>query len=136
RLSAALQKMVKNRPVIIYDSIPWNVELKQRPQHLALQLSLADYFIVYLERNGVDMLKKITPNLVTTNSTNILGSLAPNKDVYILVSSTNAYSEVYKNIQKSLNGKAKIIYEYIDDIHEDISPNVYELQRFYDSLKK
>lgn len=131
-----LAMLVGKKDVIIYDSIPWDVPLKQRPQHLAQQLSLTNYFVLYLERGGEKTYQKISETLVTTNNLNVLTGISKSKGKkYFFVSSTNAHEDSYKMVRETFRGKVELIYEYIDDISDDISPNVHELQKFYDELK-
>lgn len=136
RAQKRLAQLVGDRDVIIYDSIPWNVPLKQRPQHLAHHLSLTDCFVLYLERGGEKALHQVSTSLVTTNNLAVLKGISKTRGKkYFFVSSTNAHTHAYKIVRSTFNGKVGLIYEYIDDISDDISPNVYELQEFYDDLK-
>ena len=133
-----LKKAIGNNNVIIYDSIPWDVDLRQRPQHLAEQLSKFDDFVVYLERGGTKTIRKVSDQLYTINHLSVLEGIknTTGRKVF-LASSTNVHGEVYmavKNIFK--DDTFGLVYEYIDDISDDISPNVYELQSFYDSVKE
>lgn len=133
----SLRKVVGNNPVIIYDSIPWDVDLRQRPQHLAQQLSRFNFFVVYLERGGTKTLRKVNDRLYTINHTSVLDGLKDtNGRKIFLASSTNVHSEVYETVKNTFENNFGLIYEYIDDISDDISPNVYELQMFYDSVKE
>ncbi len=132
-----LRNTVGDRSVIIYDSIPWDVDLKQRPQHLAEQLSKHDHFVIYLERGGVKTFRKINDNLVTINHVLVLKSLKPTQGKKLfLASSTNVHTAVYEELRNTFGKDFDLIYEYIDDISDDISPNAYELQMFYDDVKK
>jgi glycosyltransferase involved in cell wall biosynthesis len=131
-----VQKFVGQRPVIIYDSIPWHVELKQRPHHLATQLSKLGYVVIYLERMGSFTFKKIDNNIILVNSVESLAKIGAVREKYFFVSSTNASRQDYERALELLHGKLNLIYEYIDEIDDDISPMIHELQSFYDNLSK
>jgi len=131
-----LQNLVSSKPVIIYDTIPWNTDLKQRSHHLALQLSQLDHVVVYLERAGKHKFKKINDNLVVTNNINMLTGLKSASRTMFLASSPSANRVVFQQAQALLDDNLELIYEYIDEIDEDISPMTHELYTFYEDLKK
>jgi len=131
-----IRALAGNKPIIIYDSIPWDVDLKQRPQHLALQLSMQNCFVVYYERTGKKLFYKVNENLVTTRSMSVISGIKKLKQKkFFFVSSTNAYRSVYEEVKNTLGDNVYLIYEFIDEIDDKISPMAHELQAFYDNLK-
>ena len=62
--------------VIVLNSIPWDTKLKQRPHHLADQLTKLGFFVIYLEDNPLNQFRIIKDNLVTINNKDLLQAFA------------------------------------------------------------
>lgn len=105
--------------VIVLNSINYDTKLKQRPHHLATELSKLGYFVIYLEEsNPVNSLRIITPNLVTINSYKYLSHIsAPHK--FFL--SPNNMPTPLSTLKKIKTWGFEFIYDYLDEFHEDIS---------------
>ena len=75
-----MQKIVRlaegYEKVIVLNSVPFDLKLKQRPHHLATEFSKIGYFVVYLEYdNVIDSFRVIEKNLITVNSERFLDEL-------------------------------------------------------------
>jgi len=124
------KNQIKN--VIIYPPfVDWNIPLYARYHHLAIQLSRLGSLFFYCTGNysydNIKGFQKHKDNLYLTNRYDIL--LEELSSGWVIVSSTNPAISV-ENIRE-LKGKGfKIIYDYIDEIHTDISgPVTKQLER-------
>lgn len=110
-----------NQIIVSLPTIDWATPLFQRPQHLALNLSKKFYFIYttanyrYDRINGFQLINK---KLAITN----IWSVAINtlKKKFVLLLSTQQLITI-KNLQKIIIKGGEIIYDYVDEIHQDIS---------------
>lgn len=109
------------KKVIVLNSIPWDLKLKQRPHHLAEEFSKLGYFVVYLEYDNVLRdFRVIKENLITVNTEEYLTELPKVcSECYFL--SPNNMPTKFKILKKMVDGGYKFIYDYLDEFHEDIS---------------
>lgn len=119
-------KMDKVKGVIIYPPfIDWNIPLFARYHHLAIHLSRLGYLFFYCTPNFVyDSIKGFQQhenNLYLTNRYDLL--MEELKKGWLIVSSTNSNISIYE-IKKLKKGGFNIIYDYIDEIHTDISGGI------------
>jgi glycosyltransferase involved in cell wall biosynthesis len=120
KILRARNKYVKG--IIIYPpSVDWNIPLFQRPQQLALKISQLGYLVFYScgtnEFDQVDGFKKITDNCYVTNQYELL--VKELSSFALIISSTNQILST-SDIDK-IKSRAVVVYEYIDEIHPDIS---------------
>lgn len=120
--------------IIVLNSVPYDLKLKQRPHHLAEEFSKIGYFVVYLEYdNVIDSFRKIKENLVTVNSERFLDKLPKlSKECYFL--SPNNMPTKYSILKKEKDLGYKIIYDYLDEFHEDISGDLSIQMEVWDKL--
>jgi teichuronic acid biosynthesis glycosyltransferase TuaH len=118
----------KIRGTIVYPpTVDWDIPLFQRPQQLALELSKLGYLFFYSTHNlydNVNNFYKINGNCYLTDKFSLLIKELP--EIIFLVSSTRLRIDIdflYKAGNKKL-----ILYDYIDEIHPDISGGDAELQ--------
>ena len=113
----------KVKGIIIYPpTVDWNIPLFQRPQQLALKFSELCYLFFYCTGNIYDRVsgfKTINDNLYITNQYELLIQNL-SEFVFIIHSAhpTPSLEEIEKLREKE---NVIIIYEYIDEIHPDIS---------------
>ena len=111
----------KIKGIIIYPpTVDWNIPLFQRPQQLALQLSREGYLFFFSTGkiyDRVEGFQKIEDRCYVTDRYELLINDLP--EFILLFSSTNA-AITLNDIQK-FRTKALIVYEYIDEISEEIS---------------
>ncbi len=128
-----LEELCKNEKYkyifVFYPYTEWNLPIFQRPQQIALQLSKRDdvlYFFCTANcmYDNVDVYKKINENLYITTEFDYLFNIKTKKRVLHLYS-TDIISKT-SLIKKALDKKDKILYEYIDEIHEDITSSIPE----------
>lgn len=115
--------------IMVIDSIPYAIKLKQRPQHLADEFAKLGYFVIYLEPNVPGLgIRKISNNLVTISDYAYLRGL-DQKIKYFLLPNTMALE--LDHIKDIRSWGYELIYDYIDEFHEDISGDLaVQLQIF------
>ena len=122
RFNRKINKLVKNYDkVMVIDSIPWDDKLRQRPHHLAAEFRKLGFFVVYFEgSNSTYKMREVGDGIVTINSHLMLADLpkeCPN--CFFLLPNTMATPLEVVNQVKEYG--YKLIYEYIDEFHGDIS---------------
>jgi glycosyltransferase involved in cell wall biosynthesis len=75
----------------------------------------------------------VKKSLVAVDSLDYIDAASEVKNKYCLISSTMAHANQVDYIKKC---GFKIIYEYIDEIHDDITPGAYDLMEFFVNLEK
>lgn len=108
--------------IIVLHSISWNTPLKQRPHHLARCLADQGFFVIYLEaEEGFARLRKITDRIYVSNSEEEILALtaSPDKDFYFFFN--NVANLSLEQVQAFKKHGYKLVYEYIDEFHEDIA---------------
>lgn len=121
--------------IIVIDSIPWDADMYQRPHHFAKEFAALGWFVIYLEgANILDGFRIINDNLVTISSINVLKYLPRRNNRFFMISNTIATP-----LSSLLDVKKygfKIIYDYIDEFHEDISGNLSTQMETWRNLDK
>lgn len=118
----------KNKEIIIfYSPVPWNLPLYQRPHHIAIELSKLNYLYFYCTNNPVkDRVigyEKITDNCYLTDQFQELMAIKTQKIIQFYSTDMRDISRIYENV---INNDDKILYEYIDELHEDITGQMAE----------
>ena len=119
-----LEKHKSKTIIISPPCIAWNIPLFQRPQHLAVKLAEQDflYFFctinsIYEEINGF---VEVADGCYVTDQIELLASI--NGKVIHTYSIDN--NNIIPQILRIMQDDDIIMYDYIDEIHEDISRNV------------
>lgn len=142
RKQRAIKKQAKNlateaasyKKVIVLNSIPWDVKLKQRPHHLANELHKLGFFVIYLEFDDmIHPIRKIKDGLVTINNLTYLSDLSGRDGLYFLT--PNNMPTEYSTIKSIKEKGFEIIYDYLDEFHEDISGDLSAQMYVWDHLK-
>ena len=124
------------KQIVVMQIMPWIDDLMQRPQHLAMQLAEKGVGVVYIEDRGfpIDKPKLIHKNIVIVQSDRLIDKIADlhSKKLYYWLFSTSGRSLIYNKKIKSLG--FEIIYDYIDDIHEDINGDIKNQLEVYENL--
>lgn len=130
-----IMKMAENfEKVIVLNSIPWDVKLKQRPHHLANEFAKLGYFVVYLEYdNPLHGFRVIKDNLVTVNSDEYVRELPQVCPKCYFLTPNNMPTE-YKTLKEVKDAGFGIIYDYLDEFHEDISGDLSIQMEVWDKL--
>ena len=111
-------KKHQNKRIFITHSMPFDVPLYQRPQHLAVQLSQTGSAFVYAElKNSKSRL--INENLLLADF-NLVNKVCIKNNIqpYLFVVSVSPHK--LKDLIKLKNAGYRIIYEYIDEFSEEI----------------
>lgn len=115
-------KMMVDKTIIAAPTIDWQMPLFQRPQHLALQLSKLGFDFYYAtinhEQDNVHGFKIKNKHLILTNQFNHLVKVVENKWIYLLAGQPLVSVESIQQLKKRGN---RVIYDYADEIHDDIS---------------
>lgn len=117
--------------IVFHASFGWNIEMKQRPQHLAE--SLSDKKILYIYRSDIKndniySIEKIKDNLYVLNldmySLNIaffeaLKSIEKPKFLHVYATCLNLVD--YEKIKSYMDKGFKVIYDFVDELSSEIS---------------
>ncbi len=112
-----------NKPIIIFPPlIDWSIPLFQRPQHIALNLANEGYLYFYCVINQYDDVlgfKRINAggDIYLTDQYELLVEEIENPIIHIYAQDPNIDSLF---IQRNLNRGSTILYEYIDELTEDL----------------
>jgi teichuronic acid biosynthesis glycosyltransferase TuaH len=107
--------------IIFKPAIDWNAPLFQRPQHLAIALAKRNFLYLFCTPNNIDNVNgviKVAENCYVTNLYEYLLKHKREKIVHLYAHDITCSS---KNAEAILEHSQKILYEYIDEIHADIS---------------
>lgn len=121
------------KAIVVFDSrVGWNIPLFQRSQHMANNLTDKGYLYFYRTSehfdSQVNTIEKLKDRLYLVNMANfalqnamfdILRSYKGNK--FLSLYSTDIYLEEEYIREKYLDNGFKIIYEYIDELSDEIS---------------
>jgi glycosyltransferase involved in cell wall biosynthesis len=98
--------------------ISWDLHLFQRPQHLARELAALGYLYMYADPAGAGIFKRKGKNLYITPD--LSTHIRPNAgDILHLYSTRN--SDQKELISRWEKQGGHILYEYVDEMHPDIS---------------
>jgi len=113
--------------MVFYPGYDWYMQMYQRPQHMAIHFAKKDILFFYCTINANDRVEgfeKITDNLYVTNMFEYLKKKLPKYTLYMCANMNGCYLKELKQIEKKGND---ILYEYIDDLHEDLTSISNEL---------
>jgi len=106
---------------VFYPGYDWYMKMYQRPQHIASQISENGILYFYCTLNINDKVrgfKKIKDNLYVTNYFELLKKKLPKYTLQMYANMNGCWINELKEIQGKGND---ILYEYIDDLHEDLT---------------
>lgn len=117
------KKIGRNKTVIILHSIPWDTPLRQRPHHLAKLLAKKkDVMLIYFEPDEqLKSYREISDSFITVNSWKIIFDLKHNSSNKYYFFFNNVSNVPYNDVKELKEKGYEIVYEYIDEFHEDIS---------------
>ncbi|HAT4301877.1 TPA: glycosyltransferase family 1 protein [Clostridium perfringens] len=117
--------------IVFHASFGWNIEMKQRPQHLAEALSKKKVLYIYrsdVKNDNIYSIKKIKDNLYVLNldmySLNVAFFEAIkliNKPKFVHVYATCLNSVDYEKIKTYMDKGFKVIYDFVDELSSEIS---------------
>jgi GT2 family glycosyltransferase/glycosyltransferase involved in cell wall biosynthesis len=124
-----LQRILENNdgPTAIFAPlIDWNTPVFQRPPHIAEGLSKLGYLVFFCTENQkydkVEGFLEMSPRLYLTNRFDLLREMG-RKDLILFVYSTDN-KIAYPELEEEINKGKKVVYEYIDEIHDEITGKV------------
>jgi glycosyltransferase involved in cell wall biosynthesis len=122
-LHTILQVHTNQKIVILPPLVDWNIPLFQRPQHLAKNMAKHNILYFYTTSSKlfdhINGFEKISENCYLTNRFDLVDNITERNKYYDLSSTNNATK--WKFIEKRLNQGDGIIYQYIDEISDDLS---------------
>lgn len=142
---AYIEKLCKNQQYksvyVFYPYSEWNLPVFQRPQQIALSMSKRDDILYifcsanYNFDNITGLYRKINKNLYLVTDYEFIKNLDI-KNRVIHLYSTDIVSK-YDEVEEALKRKDKVLYEYIDEIHESITNSApeYYLEKHKKILK-
>ncbi|MBO3373833.1 glycosyltransferase [Clostridium perfringens] len=117
--------------IVFHASFGWNIEMKQRPQHLAEALSKKKVLYIYrsdVKNDNIYSIKKIKDNLYVLNldmySLNVAffeAIKSINKPKFVHVYATCLNSVDYEKIKTYMYKGFKVIYDFVDELSSEIS---------------
>jgi len=125
------------KPIIVtHPGVDWAIPLFQRPQQLARCFARDGFLVFFATENrrydDVDGFREIEPGLFLTNQNALLLSRNRRRIIYVCSTSFTATPET---IAAAKARSDVILYDYIDEIHEDLSgPMPASLQTRHDLL--
>ena len=130
-LQIILEENPGGKVMIFISPVPWNLPLYQRPHHLAKELAELGFIYFYCTndpvKDKINGFKKIFSNCYLTNQQELLLNLKDSKIIQFYSTDMRNLGPIYK---KAISNNDIILYEYIDELHSDITgeiPNyVYE----------
>jgi len=133
------ESLKRTKRAFVYPpTVDWNIPLFQRPQHMCIELSKKDNTVVFCTLNHIDKIKgikEIRKNLyISSLFEDILREVNSKKDTWLFFPSTNNILTIWevRNFKKE---GVKVIYDYIDEIHPDISPEINIAYKNFKELK-
>lgn len=125
-----LDKILRqNNNNLVFISLPvvdWNIPLFQRPQHIASNISNLNCLYFYCTNNesydNIFGFQKINDSCYITNQISLVMNL---KNTIFHLYSTDKET-TYKDVQNILDNENKVVYDYIDDIHDALSGKIPE----------
>ncbi len=127
----------KNKQIMLYyPGYNWYMKMYQRPQHMANYFANKDILFFYCTLNineNVDGFVKIKDGLYITNQYEYLKKHLPKYTLYLGANMNGCYLPELKSILKKGNS---LLYEYIDDLHEDLTNISKELLERHEYVLK
>lgn len=108
-------------PIFLSSIVPWNLDLFQRPHQLAMELAAHGYLYFFCvpinNQDRVLTFREVSPGCFITPHQDLVVAL-PNKIAHLY--STDNF-DIMNWVRPHLAQGHKVLYEYVDEIHEDIS---------------
>ena len=136
RLNRILKQSKYNKIFVFYPGYDWYMKMYQRPQHMAVHFSDKDILFFYCTVNWNDKIqgfKKIKNNLYVTDQFELLKKRLPKYTLYLYANENGCYINELNEILKKGNN---LLYEYIDDLHEDLTNISQDLKARHEYVLK
>jgi len=135
QLQEVLKRNPGRAPIFFPSTVPWNLHLFQRPHHLAKELAARGYLYFFCvpvsSQDHVLTFDEVAPGCYITPHEGLVDAV-PKKIVH-LYSTDNMQTIDW--VRTHLARGDRILYEYVDEIHEDISghripPHVWDKHQY------
>ncbi|WP_281216951.1 methyltransferase domain-containing protein [Lysinibacillus capsici] len=132
-------KIHEGKKIIVFPPlVDWNIPLYQRPQHIALNLAEKGYLYFFCTANmqydNIGGFEKLSDSCYVTNRFDLLQTEIDSKILHLYSTDMNPHKDL---IDSTIANGNKILYEYIDEIHEDLSgPIPIEVMQKHERLLK
>jgi glycosyltransferase involved in cell wall biosynthesis len=124
-LNKILEDNIDKQIVVFQPLVDWNIPLFQRPQHIAANLGKEGFLYFFCTGNqmydNINGFEKIDKSVFITNRFDLIKSIKSPKIIHLY--STDLATQ-YFEIEKHLENGDTILYEYIDEIHEELSGKI------------
>lgn len=113
--------------IIFYPGYDWHMRMYQRPQHMAIHFSQKDLLFFYCTTNvdeKIDGFEQINDNLYVTNLFELLKRKVPHYTLYMCANMNGCW---LPELQGILDKGNSLLYEYIDDLHENVTNITHEV---------
>jgi teichuronic acid biosynthesis glycosyltransferase TuaH len=120
-LLAIIRKHPGKEIIIFRPVVDWNIPLLQRPQHIAKNLAEQGFLYFYCTPNVYDSVNgfvELSNGCYLTDKFQLLMKIDHRKIIHIYAADTQC---TWDFIEDNLTARNVILYEYIDEIHKDIS---------------
>lgn len=117
--------------VVFNASFGWNIELKQRPQHIAQQLAKKNVLYLYISKDHQDenySIEKVEDNLYLINMANYTFKIALLQELekiripkYVHIYATCLYTIRYNQVKEYIDNGFKVLYDFVDELSSDLS---------------
>jgi glycosyltransferase involved in cell wall biosynthesis len=114
-LLAELVRSGARPPLVVCSTIPWEVTLFQRPQQLAIAAAEASWPVIYVKRGEVP--RFVRPRLLVWSD--LASALRYVERAVCLLLSTDPDGTAFE-IVKAAGPRVTVVYDFIDEQHEDI----------------
>ena len=124
------------RIMVFYPGYDWYMKMYQRPQHMAIHFSERDTLFFYCTLNindNVNGFEQINDNLYVTDQFELLKKYLPKFTLYMCANMNGCYLDELQAIENKGND---ILYEYIDDLHDDLTDISHELIKRHEYVLK
>lgn len=120
-IRSIIKKSGSVKGIIVYPpTVDWNIPLLQRPQHMARHLARNGWLYFYCTTNAYDSVsgfEEISENLYLTDKFEELVEVLDSFFMFVHC----AHPTLSVPRLKDLGSKATLIYDYLDEIHPDVS---------------
>jgi len=120
-LREILRQNKGKRIMLFFPGYEWNMKMYQRPQHMAIHFSDKNVLFFYCTTNisdNIDGFYKVKDGLYVTNLYNTLRWKLKHYTLYLCANMNGCYKEEIRLIKSRGND---VLYEYIDDLHDDLT---------------
>ncbi|MGF1714585.1 methyltransferase domain-containing protein [Photobacterium chitinilyticum] len=123
KLETILSTTTYKHIIVFPPVVDWELELFQRPHHIASRLASDDVLYFFCTPNNSDEVqgfKKLKKNLYLSNCFELV-SKVDNCILHCYSTDNFSYGGSFEFYKDAIDNGHKVIYEYIDEIHENIS---------------